>query len=307
MRLHAFVTVSLLGLLACATESVGVDGPAGEDGGDGTRDAAATDGAAAAEDARSPEDASPSTDGAVTDDAALGVDAGSDAGMAAAVDAALDSAVDGPHDAGIDAPKDAAQGGDGGVDGGGADASDASACYPHALAGFSPTWHPPPALGACTMVQLQTFAHCMFDSTPDASCPAFFASAANAGCNSCMNTPSTASHWGTFVSSHGFLDLNVAGCIARLSGDVSSAGCGAKYGALMECREAMCDPYCSAPSDRYECLSNASACTTVVDLGSCSTLPQAAEPCDPAGLDAVGATIRYGNIFCRNGSPDAGI
>lgn len=96
MRLHAFVTVSLLGLLACATESVGVDGPAGEDGGDGTRDAAATDGAAAAEDARSPEDASPSTDGAVTDDAALGVDAGSDAGMAAAVDAALDSAVDGP-------------------------------------------------------------------------------------------------------------------------------------------------------------------------------------------------------------------
>ncbi|MEO6421074.1 MAG: hypothetical protein ABIP39_16800 [Polyangiaceae bacterium] len=119
-------------------------------------------------------------------------------------------------------------------------------CAPGDVSGLTATFHPPTAFhqGACTPTQVSAFIDCL-SGLPDANtCKTFVSNAANKTCIACAATPSTAASYGPLVEGTVTINVNVAGCIARTTNDLTATGCGAKIEANTECQQLACETNC---------------------------------------------------------------
>jgi hypothetical protein len=173
-------------------------------------------------------------------------------------------------------------------------------CSPSSTSGFVSSWVPPNTLhsGACTAVNAQLAVDCVFDDTVNqTACTAFAADAGNSACQDCIFSTSTASSYGAIVVSGTLGTLNVAGCIARLSGDVSSSGCGAKLQSLSQCEDYVCSG-CDDPGSSQQALDDYLQCQSDADNSACSSYVSAASCADALiQPDAAAEKCMEGNTF----------
>jgi hypothetical protein len=135
----------------------------------------------------------------------------------------------------------------------------------------------PPAVkkGACTDQQIQDLYAACFASNATA-CNSFEQN--NAACAACVMTTPNAP--GPLVQqSNGIVALNVAGCVAIVTGDSSSTSCAAGVQANFDCEGAACDAQC--PVVDQPSFQLYQQCTQAAEAGGCSKYAQA-----QCGLDA---------------------
>lgn len=213
--------------------------------------------------------------------------------------------------------------GDGGADVAVRPRRDASAendaggtCSPQPVEPSSLGWKPPNAVrpGACEEAQIGGwYDACWGDSWSQATCDTFEKDAVNRACLDCLfYAPNAATRGAAEVGA--YLRLNVAGCIAIVSGDASATGCGAKLQAETDCPRQACEPVCPLDTardyDRYEACEDAAydgLCASYVDAeGGCADLP-AYRTCRGASyLDFRSAFIGISSVFCGGSALDAG-
>jgi hypothetical protein len=147
-------------------------------------------------------------------------------------------------------------------------------CVPGDVSSFMPTWKPPTGFnqGKCTDLQVNALVDCL-NNVPDvATCKTFGADLANKACLDCAITRSTASAYGPLVEDSVTAQVNVAGCIALATGDLSATGCGAKRLALSQCELAACEINCPVfAGDTGSELAALLACLPESDTSSCKT------------------------------------
>lgn len=211
------------------------------------------------------------------------------------------------EDAGVVVPKDAGK-----KDTGSKDAAVPLTCSPGSISGFSPTWIPPKALhsSACTVANATLAVDCTFDPNADpTACQAFNNNSANAACISCVFTDSTESSYGAIVMEGQIGGLNLAGCLAALSGNTTSTGCGAKFQAAQQCQVAACtgcpDPNggAQALADYQQCEDDSltSVCTSYETASKCSdplTQPGASAAACADGATFVLRARNLAKLFC---------
>lgn len=172
-------------------------------------------------------------------------------------------------------------------------------CSPGSITSFSPTWKAPKAIHstACTAANAQLAVDCAFDPNADpTTCNAFAASTANDACRQCVYSAPTDSTYGPIViDSNNIGSLNYAGCVAALSGNTTSTGCGAKVQAATQCEVAACSS-CADPSASQQALDNYNTCRTDAAAGVCTTYDTAQSCADT--LTATGGSA----AACVNGS-----
>lgn len=149
-----------------------------------------------------------------------------------------------------------------------------SSCYAADFDAATIAWKPPsaPTL-SCTSTQLDEYANaCFGSSTTQPVCDAWIA--ANGTCYACMVTDINAATSGPFVTVAGWLQANIGGCIALVSGDSSATSCGAKQQIADDCNLVAC------------------AACDINTFGDCSSVA-ATSVCSP-----------YAGALCK--TPDAG-
>lgn len=177
----------------------------------------------------------------------------------------------------------------------GNDANDAAACGPREVTGFAPTWTPPVGFHQkkCSPSQLSKLAACSVQGADMASCTAFRNASENADCVRCAS-----------ADQHKF-----AGCVALMTGDVSTTGCPAKFTALIQCTTFACagcgDFGGSSSAALGMCaeLAQPGVCKTYADGAKC-TGPLVA-PGGPASTCAKHDSAYFADLFCGDGA-DAG-
>lgn len=172
-------------------------------------------------------------------------------------------------------------------------------CRPGDVSSFTPNWRRPAPFGQgrCSATQVDALL-CLFDAAADpTSCNDLFDDAANQDCVECIYTDSNASQRGPVVIDGNFGTLNVAGCIANATGNVTASGCGAKVQASDECTAAACDPTC--PLDEYDDTSFElySRCREEAESQGCAAFANAATSCSDATTQPGGVAA-----VCVNGS-----
>jgi hypothetical protein len=187
----------------------------------------------------------------------------------------------------------------------------APSCAPDSVSGFTPTWHPPKRVaGACTAAQIQTVLDCTLDPNADATtCKSVLADAANKDCIACAMTESTDATHGPLVMGNGIVSINVAGCVALKTSDVTATGCGAKYDALGECSAFACEATCPVVDDAS--FADYTQCTAAAEAAGCASYATdaacadplvapgaAAEACDLSTNAFVDNAKAYATIFC---------
>lgn len=188
-------------------------------------------------------------------------------------------------------------------------------CEPQDVSAFAPNWQPPAPMraGRCSPSQAATFSECSYGHAgyDQAKCAAFNAAPANADCIACAG--------GATVATAGSTNVNYGGCVAHLTGDKSTTGCGAKIQAAEQCQRAACEKVCpiAAGNDAQfkaytKCLDDAwtDVCGSFSSATSCAddfrkgTGPGAA--CYPNTTD-FGVIIRtYVDFFCASPAGDGG-
>lgn len=192
-------------------------------------------------------------------------------------------------DAGRDAKVTVVDGGDAGP-----------ICAPGPIGNFTSSWVPPkPASSACTEKLIGDYAAACLDAKTRSgtACTAF--GKANAACTSCLVTQEGSSAYGAAIlRPNGVISLNVGGCIALVSGDVSANGCGAKYETNRQCAAASCDANCPLPDGDDAAFSAYLKCLSDSSKSTCST--QAAAVCPEADAGALTACQLGGATFVDN-------
>jgi hypothetical protein len=99
-------------------------------------------------------------------------------------------------------------------------------------------------------------------------------------CASCMLTPDTAPVGGPFIeyANEFFIHLNVGGCIARMDGDLSPQGCGAKMSAAENCLIEACH-HCATGSSADQLTLFSCALPLATGTSACEPLYTAATAC----------------------------
>ncbi len=204
--------------------------------------------------------------------------------------------------------------------------SSAGSCCPgDPVSTFTPSWKPPTAFnqGKCTDAQIGAFVDCLSGMPDAATCKTFGADPANKTCIQCAATPSTAAAYGPLIEGTVTIQVNVPGCIANRSGDISATGCGAKILALSQCEEAACETNCPVPSGDDGTAFNALlACQNKAGdptTGSCKTFAAdatcadaltadggVASQCNLGGADFSANAIPMVKLFCGGILDDAG-
>lgn len=195
---------------------------------------------------------------------------------------------------------------------------------PGDVSSFEPRWKPPAPLAQqkCTNAQVDALM-CQLDRASDqATCAALALAPANDLCQKCLFTPVSAAELGPFVVTGDVQSINVAGCIARLEGDISDQGCGAKVQAAEQCYADACDDngVCDAGdagdagdpfNPRARCFERAAntVCqefTTGARLcmETSLALDAAAPACASPGTFIAHATA-LARLFCAGGAADA--
>ena len=123
---------------------------------------------------------------------------------------------------------------------------------------------------------------------------------ANNGCLQCVFTDKTASQHGPVIIDGSLGRLNIAGCVAALTGQTGSTGCGAKFSKYQQCRDASCSS-CADPSSSQQAYDDYQQCTVDSESSYCSTYTNDAACID--SLIAPGGTAEQcaaGSTFLDN-------
>lgn len=176
-----------------------------------------------------------------------------------------------------------------------------TSCQPGSVSGFTAQWTPPAALhaGACSATQITTLIDCLFSSSASQStCDAFQQAAANKSCITCAVTPSNAASFGPLiVSQDNLVSLNLPGCVARTSNQMTNTGCGAKMQAAQQCSSAACEANCPVPSGDDQALKARNDCETQADTGVCQTYTTDAKTCSDSLLQGASSACAQGQTF----------
>jgi hypothetical protein len=199
------------------------------------------------------------------------------------------------------------------------DASDAAAaCAPGDVSGFRPTWKPPVALhqAQCTPAQIALLADCVWShpGRDDAACKTFLNSkaAGDLACLKCGYTTTSGTKLGAIVSNGTSVQVNYAGCIALVTGDVSPAGCGASVQAAALCQDEACVATCSTFEELVDCEAKAErgVCKAYTDAAACASESAGdggpASVCNPDTQDFGVRVAAYADLFCGDATADAG-
>ena len=176
-------------------------------------------------------------------------------------------------------------------------------CAPESTAGFSPAWKAPKPIHstACTAANAQLVVDCNFDTTvSQTTCDNFLNNPANSACIQCVLTDKSATTYGPVIMDGSIGSLNVAGCIAALSGNTTSTGCGAKFQAVGQCRDYACAS-CPDPSASQQAFDDFQQCGTDADASECATYLNDAA-CADALVDTGGSAqaCAAGTTFLDN-------
>lgn len=189
----------------------------------------------------------------------------------------------------------------------------ASVCDPQSVSGFQPQWVPPQPWkqNVCSSQQIAGYyAACLTPPISVSTCDAFVS--ANAACAACVATADTAPAAGAVVwhEHDAYWTVNVAGCIARATGNPSGTGCGATYAAAIACRQQSCNACWEGLSSTTtfaqfstcEEEAGASTCATFADAvpTACGNLAQGpGSVCmPPSGSTAQEAYMQIAPLFC---------
>ena len=142
---------------------------------------------------------------------------------------------------------------------------------PADVSSFTPPAFTPPVVhkGACTSQQIQDLYTACFSGS-STQCSTF--TQANQTCASCvMTTPQSP---GPLVAvSTGIIELNIAGCVAIVTGDSSSTSCAARIQANQDCEGAACNAQC--PVSDSQSFQDYQKCIQTAEAGGCSKYAQA--------------------------------
>lgn len=202
------------------------------------------------------------------------------------------------------------------------DSGTTDTCAPGDVSTFTPSWKPPTAFnqGKCSDAQTTAFVDCLSNMPDAATCKTFGADAANKPCIQCAATPSTAAAYGPLIEGTVTIEVNVAGCIANVTNDLSATGCGAKTIALSQCKQAACEPNCLLSGDGaiFDALlaceekSAGSSCKAFADAAACSDALTGdggvAAQCNLVGATFADDAKPMVKLFCgsTSGITDAG-
>jgi hypothetical protein len=147
-------------------------------------------------------------------------------------------------------------------------------CDPQSVASFQPAWQPPEAWkqNLCTATQISGFyAACLTPPISAQACTAFVQS--NANCASCLQSQETDAQASAVVwhQQMKYWTVNVAGCIAQATGDVSKTGCGATYAAAIACRQSSCNACWQAAQGSTVTFQQFSDCEFQAGISTCQT------------------------------------
>ena len=191
----------------------------------------------------------------------------------------------------------------------------AAICDPQSVAGFQPAWTPPEAWKqtVCTATQISGFyAACLTPPIDETTCKAFVA--ANTSCSACLQTEDTAPAAGAIVwhEHDAYWTVNVAGCLARATGDSTATGCGGSYSAAIACRQASCNA-CWQGQGTTTTFAEFSMCEQQAGQSTCAAFAQAVPAAcgniaqgpgsvcmPPSGATAQGAFMQIAPLFCGN-------
>jgi hypothetical protein len=130
----------------------------------------------------------------------------------------------------------------------------------------------------CTSQDLAAFYQaCVTSGATSSACNAFIASDAGA-CASCLLSRSSDPTWGPVVVLPEQTKLNVAGCVAIVTGDASSTSCAQAISAELGCEGYACDSVCPMNVDGG--LAAYQECALDVAMTTCRNYLEA--ECDPA-------------------------
>jgi hypothetical protein len=173
------------------------------------------------------------------------------------------------------------------IDGDGALVDAGNTCQPGDVRTFQPSnYHPAAAAsqGACLVsgrgdrIQ-QFFDACLGGAATSDACMSF--RTYHPACANCIVTPDSAEHYGPLIDHHGFLAMNVAGCLElAVPGALS---CAKSVQALSGCDLAACEANCRVSDTKS--LADYDTCTSVADGAGCSAFAAAAG-CAAALADA---------------------
>jgi hypothetical protein len=119
-------------------------------------------------------------------------------------------------------------------------------CAPQDVSSYHPSPLTPPNAPAdvCTSQDLAAFYQaCMIGGVNSAACSAFVSLDAGA-CGACLLSRSADPTWGPVVVEPDQTKLNVAGCVAIVTGDSSSTSCAQRINAELGCEAKACDAVC---------------------------------------------------------------
>jgi hypothetical protein len=146
------------------------------------------------------------------------------------------------------------------------------------------TWHAPqPTVpGACSAKDIKALAKCVAGTSSNADCRY----TVSADCGVCALSTHNDSTWGAIVTYPLTRNINVAGCVAIVSGDSSDTSCAAKYAAAESCLDSVCGS--ATANDQAACRDHASqwGCKTYVDPAN--DCLEALGALDPGPYDVCG-------------------
>jgi hypothetical protein len=189
----------------------------------------------------------------------------------------------------------------------------AAECNPSSVSTFQPEWQAPEQWkqNVCTAAQISSFYDsCLTPPISAAACNAFVQQ--NANCAPCLQSQDTDATAAAVVwhEQMQYWTVNVAGCIARASGDATATGCGASYAAAISCRQSSCNA-CWVAQGQSATFQQFSDCETLAGSTTCQTYAEAVPSkcgnldvpptsvCMPnSGATAQEAFMQVAPLFC---------
>ena len=168
------------------------------------------------------------------------------------------------------------------------------ACAPAAAVTATPkAWKAPLGIrrNVCTPTDAANIVSC-FMNKQNCTVPV------SAACHQCAVSAETSAYAAALIinATGQVSELNVEGCVAGLTNDLTATGCGPKLAARFECAEQACTT-CQDPAQRNSCLQAAdtSACAAQNQAAACATpvLDQCIQ-----GATQVDVAINLVKVFC---------
>jgi hypothetical protein len=197
------------------------------------------------------------------------------------------------------------------ADGGTVAPSDAAPplCAPKVDPNFVPAWHLPLRnASACTAALVDAVVDCRLQASATAAACTAANSPAGKTCEACVMTDRGAAKYGPLIVEPSLTTatLNVPGCVALETGDLTAVGCGAKMAFADDCAYRACIAACPLAStgDAFRsCIDAAEsgACAPYVSASQCGTsATSAGAPGQVCAYDGnfVGTAKRLGRVFC---------